>query len=128
MSTTWSRILKIIVAVVIGAGLVAVGFLLGRGNELTGFLPGARSRFGVPGFGFGLGSGFWIILNILFWALIVGSIVWLVSGLVSGRRPSHVSSGTVAPPESVLDILNKRYARGEITKAQYDELRHDLGT
>ena len=29
MSTTWSRILKVIVALVIGAGLMAVGFFLG---------------------------------------------------------------------------------------------------
>ena len=127
MSTTWSRILKVIVALVIGAGLMAVGFFLGRGNLLTGFLPNERYRFGMLGFGFGLGGGFSIILNILFWVLVIGLLVWLISSLVSDRTKSHVSSATVAPHESALDILNKRYARGEITKAQYDEMRHDLG-
>ncbi len=30
--------------------------------------------------------------------------------------------------ELALDILKKRYARGEITKEQFDEMRRDLNT
>ncbi len=29
--------------------------------------------------------------------------------------------------ESALDILNKRYAKGEITKEQYDQMKKDIG-
>jgi putative membrane protein len=66
-------------------------------------------------------------LNILFWALVIGLIVWLVSSLAAGRMTSRLSSGTVTPAEAPLDILKKRYARGEITKPEYDEMRRDLG-
>jgi putative membrane protein len=66
-------------------------------------------------------------LNILFWALVIGLIVWLVSSLAAGRMTSRLSSGTTTPAEAPLDILKKRYARGEITKPEYDEMRRDLG-
>jgi uncharacterized membrane protein len=32
----------------------------------------------------------------------------------------------VPPADSALDILQKRYARGEITKEQFEEMRRDL--
>jgi len=32
----------------------------------------------------------------------------------------------VAQADSALDILNQRYARGEISKADYDAMRRDL--
>ncbi|MBI5566104.1 MAG: SHOCT domain-containing protein [Chloroflexi bacterium] len=78
-------------------------------------------------FGFGRmnGFGFGGIFTILFWIVIIGLGVWLISNLVSRtNNQSPSSSGTA--PESALDILKKRYARGEITKEQYDEMRRDL--
>lgn len=47
--------------------------------------------------------------------------------LLAGWRPSGLHTGT--PPQtrrSTLDILQERYARGEITKEQYDQMRKDL--
>jgi len=61
----------------------------------------------------------WWILGIIFWvALLVGIVllvVWLVK-TVSGRGRQ----------ESALDILKKRYARGEITKEEFEEKKRDL--
>ena len=129
MSTTARRVLSIVLAIVIGLGLLGVGFVLGRNSlGITGFFPGARYRLGIPGFGFGLGTVFTPALTILFWAVVIGFIVWLVSSLVSSRMASHSPSSTTPPAESALDILQKRYARGEITQAEYDEMRRNLGT
>jgi len=45
-------------------------------------------------------------------------IVWIVrqSGTRAGARGE----------ETALDILNKRYARGEISKEDYDRMRKDI--
>ena len=63
--------------------------------------------------------GFGGVFMILFWALIILGIValgrWLFSSTGSGdsgKRP--------------LEILQQRYARGEIDRDQYERMRQDL--
>lgn len=52
---------------------------------------------------------------------IVAVLLWLKSWLEQGRSGS-ASQG----PESALEILKKRYARGEISKEEFEEKRNDL--
>ncbi len=65
------------------------------------------------------------IFFVLFWVLIIGGAIWLILTLTRG------STGVAAPPppaaQTPLDILKLRYAKGEITKEQYDQMRADLG-
>lgn len=69
--------------------------------------------------GGGAGLG---ILMLLFWVVVIVALVLLIAALFSGGR-----DGQGAPrAESPLEILQKRYARGEIDKAQYDLMRRDL--
>ncbi len=65
-------------------------------------------NFGGMGFGFG-----WIFM-ILFWALIILGIIYVVKQLLGS---SKTSSGKESPEE----ILKKRYAAGEISKDEYRE-------
>jgi putative membrane protein len=61
-----------------------------------------------------------IFVQISFWVLIIVGAIWLVLWLA--RR-----MGVVGPArESPLDILKARYARGELSKAQFEELKRDL--
>ena len=83
-------------------------------------------RFGVYRFGFGWGGVFGIILQVLFWAALIGLGIWLISGFARNSGGNVPSSSISAAPESAIDILKKRYARGEITKEQFDEMKHDL--
>ena len=57
------------------------------------------------------------------WLLLVIFVVVLIYFLVRG-----LGAGGWRPPpqETPLDILKKRYARGEITKEQFDQIRKDL--
>ncbi len=60
---------------------------------------------------------------LVFWVLILGGGVWLVQALAHGSGASSIP----AQGESPLDILKKRYSRGEITKEQFQDMKRDLG-
>lgn len=59
---------------------------------------------------------------LLFWVLIIGGIAALALPFVRGLNNNSI------PPqgESPTEILKKRYSRGEITKEQFETLKHDL--
>lgn len=65
--------------------------------------------------------GFGGIFMILFWVLIILGIVALGRWLYSGRV-----GGAGGPEKAPLDIVKERYARGEITRDQYEQMRRDL--
>ncbi len=77
---------------------------------------------GMMGWDYGMGW-FWTIIMVAFWiAVIVGIIFvirWLVISTGAGGRP-----GT--SEDSPLEILKKRYARGEIDKKEFEEKKKDL--
>ncbi len=61
---------------------------------------------------------------VLFWGGIIFLIIWAVKQIASPRRESVPPA---APGKSTpLEIARERYARGEITKEQYEQLRKDL--
>ena len=73
-----------------------------------------------PSSSFGwLGMGLGILIMIIFWAGLIALITWIVIKLVrSGQKTSS---------ESPLDIAKTRYARGEITKKEFEQIKKDLG-
>ncbi len=76
---------------------------------------------GMNGYGWGWGVG--IVFMALFWIALILLVVWAVRA-ASARSPG---SHPPAPPlETPLEILQRRYARGEIGKAEYEEKRRDL--
>jgi putative membrane protein len=78
--------------------------------------------------GFGLG---WMLfgglITLAFWVGLIVLIIFAVRALVrSGSTRPVESAGPGA--NRALDILKERYARGEITKDQFDSMRRDLTT
>ena len=71
---------------------------------------------GFDGFGWmgGLGMG----LGWLIWIAIIGLVIWSVVAL-SGNRDHRTT-------ETPLEILKRRYARGEISKAEFELAKQDL--
>ncbi|MCL5959189.1 MAG: SHOCT domain-containing protein [Chloroflexi bacterium] len=69
-------------------------------------------------------SPFWGIVMLLFWVLVIAGVVSLVVWLFQQGRPSEV--GPTTPRTRALDILRERYARGEITRDEFEQMRRDL--
>jgi len=70
--------------------------------------------FGNHGF---MGGGFmWI-----FWIAVIVGIIFLVKWIVQQSRPGGQQQG-----ENSLEILKKRYARGEIDKEEFEQKKKDL--
>ena len=72
----------------------------------------------MTGIGMGIGGFF---LMALFWIVVILLAVWLLSNLFPKNQPSPTTGA-----ESPLAILQKRYARGEISKEEFETIRHDL--
>lgn len=74
----------------------------------------------------GFGAGWTIfggVMMLLFWVAVLALIAAAIRALMrsSNRSAQPSSSGA-------LEILKERYARGEITKDQFDSMQHDLKT
>ena len=72
----------------------------------------------------GFGMGFGLLVMILFWVGLVALSVWVVKALFAGDKGSPTLPAGQAP--NAREILDQRYARGEITREQYDLMKRDL--
>ncbi len=79
----------------------------------------------MGGFGYGMFGLGWLFM-LAFWVLAIGGIVWLVVALVQNAQRSAAGGG-LALRQTPLDVLKTRYAKGEISKEQFEEMRRDLG-
>ncbi len=77
---------------------------------------------GMMGGGYGIGW-FGGIIMIAFWVAVIVGIILLIRWLIIATR--NTSNGT-SSSDSSLEILKKRYARGEINKAEFEEKKRDL--
>ncbi len=68
---------------------------------------------------YGWGMGFGWIFMIIFWVMVILGVVYLVQVVVKGGK-------SMERKETPLDILKKRYAKGEITKEEFERMKDDL--
>ena len=78
---------------------------------------GGNPMMGYGGWG---GFGFGCFFMIIFWILIILGVVALVRYLGGTKQNS------VDKDKTPLDILKERYARGEINKKEFEEIKKDL--
>lgn len=102
--------------------LVQVLFLIGTGFILScqgyyGYGPQGLGGWGaMMHYGFGYGGMFmWIIFLI-----VVGFLIYFIIQAQKVRGPIQ------GQPENPLDILRRRYAKGEINKEEFDRMKKDL--
>lgn len=88
---------------------------------------GGRYGWGMMGPGMmGGWSGFSIVgpvFGMILMGLIIGGVVWLMQTQRSGEAQSWSGRSAV---ESPLEIAKWRYAQGEITKEQFEDMKRDL--
>lgn len=73
----------------------------------------------------GYGWSFWWMFPMMaFWVLVGGAVLLLVwRSLMRGPHPWYPDHPPSDPTHSAIQILNERFARGEIQKDEYDAKR-----
>jgi len=73
----------------------------------------------------GIGFTWWgpgmMFLMMISWGVLIALIVWVI---VRFARSRDAHTGNT---KDALDIAKERYARGEITREQFEQLKKDLG-
>ncbi len=68
------------------------------------------------------GPGWWMggmwLLSILFWILVIAGTVLVIKWLMDRGKDGE--------NEAPLDILKKRYARGEIDRETFERMKRDI--
>jgi putative membrane protein len=76
------------------------------------------------------GMGWWMLwgglMMVLFWGAIIALIVWAIQSVT--RRESgqtHIPYGSPSA-RTPLDIAKERYARGEVKREEFEQIKRDL--
>jgi len=102
------------VAVSIGMFMFVTGHAFAQGSGMMG--PG------MMGWGYGMGWLGWIFM-IIFWIVVIAGVVLLVRWIVSTGEKSR---GPQLSKDTAIDILKKRYAKGEVSKEEYERMKKDI--
>ena len=108
-------------ALIIGGIIVVVLIVL---PLVFGLIWGGQyGGWGMMGPGMMGGFGWMAIMPVL-WIVVLGLIIWAVVAAVRGSNESRSSDSSKA--DSALEVLKRRYARGEVNKEEYEEKKIDL--
>lgn len=111
-----AKTVLVIVLAMLAILLVAAGGMMGFGGMM-----GNYSGYGmIRGYGFNFPIA---ILSVVLCGFIIGSLVFGVLWFAGNIDRDKSVSG---PSESLVDILKRRYAKGEITKEQFEAIKRDL--
>jgi len=116
-----------------------MGRIILNGRDVAGFsMPifGGKGASPMMGFGWGHGMGWgWMVIG---GVVILGLLVWAIIMLMRrhehgtmGPMPMCMHAGGMGQPygdagDRALQILKERYAKGEINKEQFDQMKRDL--
>lgn len=69
-----------------------------------------------------LGMGWWMVFGglwmVVFWGGLIALIAW---GIIKLTR-----RGDATPKHNPLDVAKERYARGEISREEFEQIKKDL--
>ena len=71
----------------------------------------------------GWGNSWWgIVYGLIVLGLLFLAIRWIIGTL----QPGQVQTAPYGPGETALDILKRRYARGEISREEFQRMKQDV--
>ncbi len=76
----------------------------------------------MHGGAWGMGWGLGMAMMVLFWVLVIAAIVWVL------RSAENRRAFPGGHRETLLEILQRRYANGEIGRDEYEQKRRDLNS
>jgi putative membrane protein len=118
-----NRITSTLISLGISVALIAAGiWFLSNHHSFFGYGGG---RWIMPRH-MSMGGGGMGFIMIIFWVALLVAVILLISGLLTGRRYSNKDVGKPSAGPDALEILKQRYARGEISKLEYESMRQDL--
>ena len=95
-------------------GMMGGGMMMGGGNMM------GYGMMGNNPFGYGYGYwSFWNIILSLFWIGLIVLVIWLIYKFIIKREGLH---------ETPIVILKKRFAKGDINKKQFEEMKKEIGS
>ena len=73
-------------------------------------------------------SGWWMVFGglwmLIFWVAIIALVVWAIKKLTEHRGPGPGTPEKRDP----LDIAKERYAKGQISREEFEQIKKDLGS
>lgn len=116
-----------------GGGMMGSGMMGGQGmmnmtGMMGGMMPGGMGGmmpwggWGPWGWGFGF---LWMLLSL---SIVVGLLALLIIGAYYMFRKATAEASPKAGSPKALEILDERFARGEINKKEYEEMKRALSS
>ena len=93
-------------------GMMGSGGMMGMMNMMGGNMMGSYPTYYSYGY-----NSFWNIPWLIFLIGLIALIIWIIYKLTRKGKES----------ETPINILQKRYAKGEINKKQFEEMKKEIG-
>ncbi len=78
----------------------------------------------------GDGMGWWMLwgglMMVLFWGAIIALIVWAIQSVTRRESAQTHTPYASASARNPLDIVKERYARGEVSREEFEQIKIDL--
>ena len=108
-----------------GAEIIGFGVVMDGVTEYLPFIQERNWPWHMTDYGHGPGMrGYWFG-GFFMWIVFIVIIALVVYLIIRAKRPQDEDA---LMSETPLHILKKRYARGEISKEEFDEIRKDIET
>jgi putative membrane protein len=69
----------------------------------------------------GAGMGWWMVFGGFLWVIFWGTVIYFFVSLIRSPQPR-----TSEKQDDPIEVAKRRYAGGQITRDEYERIRHDL--